>query len=58
MGVQVTPIMPKARRPMTEGAYSNPDIIKTLRDGMGPEHAAGFVTYLAHQDTRVHGDFF
>lgn len=58
VGVQVTTIMPTARTPMTEGAYSNPDIIKTLRDGMGPEHVAGFVTYLAHQDTQVHGDFF
>ncbi|WP_216895346.1 SDR family NAD(P)-dependent oxidoreductase [Nocardia alni] len=58
VGVQVTTIMPTAWTPMTEGAYSNPDIISTLRDGMGPEHVAAFITYLAHQDTRVHGDFF
>ncbi|MGL3151275.1 SDR family NAD(P)-dependent oxidoreductase [Microbacterium sp. A82] len=58
VGVNVTTIMPTAWTPMTESAYSNPDIISTLRDGMGPEHVANFVAFLAHQDTTVHGDFF
>lgn len=58
VGVQVTTIMPTAWTPMTESAYENPDIIRTLRDGMGPEHVAAFVAFLAHQDTTVHGDFF
>lgn len=58
VGVQVTTIMPTAWTPMTEGAYSDPTILSTLRDGMGPEHVAAFITYLAHQDTDVHGDFF
>jgi NAD(P)-dependent dehydrogenase (short-subunit alcohol dehydrogenase family) len=58
VGVQVTTIMPTAWTPMTEGAYSNPDIIRTLRESMGPEHVAAFIAFLAHQDTRVHGDFF
>ena len=58
VGVQVTTIMPTAWTPMTDGAYTDPTILSTLRDGMGPEHVAAFVTFLAHQDTRVHGDFF
>lgn len=58
VGVQVTTIMPTAWTPMTESAYSDPNIISTLRDTMGPEKVAGFITYLAHQDTTVHGDFF
>jgi len=58
VGVQVTTLMPTAWTPMTEGAYSDPNIISTLRDSMGPEKVAAFVTYLSHQDTAVHGDFF
>ncbi|WP_164737296.1 SDR family NAD(P)-dependent oxidoreductase [Georgenia sp. SYP-B2076] len=58
VGVQVTTIMPTAWTPMTESAYSHPTIISTLRDAMGPEKVAAFITYLAHQDTTVHGDFF
>ena len=58
VGVQVTTLMPTAWTPMTEGAYTDPTILSTLRDTMGPEKVAAFVTYLAHQDTTVHGDFF
>jgi NAD(P)-dependent dehydrogenase (short-subunit alcohol dehydrogenase family) len=58
VGIQVTTIMPTAWTPMTENAYSNPTIISTLRDRMGPEYVSGFITWLAHQDTTVHGDFF
>lgn len=58
VGVQVTTIMPTAWTPMTENAYSDPNIISTLRDTMGPEKVAAFITYLTHQDTTVHGDFF
>lgn len=58
VGVNVTTIMPTAWTPMTENAYNNPDIIHTLRNGMGPEHVAAFVAFLAHQDTTVHGEFF
>lgn len=58
VGVQVTTIMPTAWTPMTENAYSDPSIISTLRDTMGPEKVAGFIAYLAHQETPVHGDFF
>lgn len=58
VGVQVSTIMPTAYTPMTAGAYSNPTIISTLRDLMGPEHVAGFVAYLCHQDTKVHGDMW
>lgn len=58
VGVRVNTLMPTAWTPMTEGAYSHPDIIATLRDGMGPEHVAAFVAFLAHQDTAVSGEFF
>ena len=58
VGVNVTTIMPTAWTPMTENAYNNPDIIQTLRNGMGPEHVAAFVAFLTHQDTTVHGEFF
>lgn len=58
VGVQVSSLMPTAWTPMTEGAYTDPNIISTLRDGMGPEHVANFVAYLSHQDTTVHGDMF
>ncbi len=58
VGVQVTTLMPTAWTPMTESAYSDPNIVSTLRDTMGPEKVAAFVSYLAHQDTTVHGDFF
>ncbi|MDQ1058224.1 NAD(P)-dependent dehydrogenase (short-subunit alcohol dehydrogenase family) [Arthrobacter globiformis] len=58
VGVQVSTLMPTAWTPMTESAYSDPNIIRTLRDGLGPEHVANFVAYLSHQDTTVHGDMF
>ncbi len=58
VGVQVTTLMPTAWTPMTANAYSDENIVSTLRDGMGPEKVAAFITYLAHQDTTVHGDFF
>ncbi|MCG2624096.1 SDR family NAD(P)-dependent oxidoreductase [Arthrobacter sp. I2-34] len=58
VGVQVSTLMPTAWTPMTESAYSDPNIISTLRDGLGPEHVANFVAYLSHQDTAVHGDMF
>ncbi|WP_167140557.1 SDR family NAD(P)-dependent oxidoreductase [Diaminobutyricimonas sp. TR449] len=58
VGVQVSTLMPTAWTPMTENAYSDPTILSTLRDGMGPEHVANFVAYLSHQDTTVHGDMF
>ena len=58
VGVQVSSIMPTAWTPMTESAYSDPTILRTLRDGMGPEHVANFVAYLSHQDTTTHGDLY
>ena len=58
VGVQVSTLMPTAWTPMTENAYSDPTILNTLRNGMGPEHVANFVTFLAHQDTAVHGDLY
>jgi NAD(P)-dependent dehydrogenase (short-subunit alcohol dehydrogenase family) len=58
VGVQVTTVMPTAWTPMTESAYTDPTILSTLRDMMGPEHVASFIAYLAHQSTEVHGDFF
>ncbi|UDY24994.1 SDR family NAD(P)-dependent oxidoreductase [Nocardioides sp. Kera G14] len=58
VGVQVTTIMPTAWTPMTENAYTDPTILSTLRDTMGPEYVSGFITWLAHQETTVHGDFF
>jgi len=58
VGVQVSTLMPTAWTPMTEGAYSHPVILSTLRDRMGPEHVAAFVAFLAHPDTRVHGDLY
>lgn len=58
VGVQVSCLMPTAWTPMTESAYSDPTIISTLRDGLGAEHVANFVTYLSHQETTVHGDLF
>lgn len=58
VGVQVSSLMPTAWTPMTENAYSDPTILRTLRDGMGPEHVANFVAYLSHQDTTAHGDLY
>jgi NAD(P)-dependent dehydrogenase (short-subunit alcohol dehydrogenase family) len=57
-GVQVSALMPTAWTPMTENAYSDPVVVETLRDRMGPEHVAAFVAFLAHQDTTVHGDLY
>jgi NAD(P)-dependent dehydrogenase (short-subunit alcohol dehydrogenase family) len=58
VGAQVSTLMPAAWTSMTENAYTDPTILSTLRDGMGPEHVANFVAYLTHQDTTVHGDLF
>jgi len=57
-GIQVTTILPTAYTPMSEDAYSDPAIVATLREKMGPEHVAAFVAFLAHQDTTVGGDVF
>ncbi len=57
-GVQVSTLMPTAWTPMTAGAYTNPEILSTLRDRMGPEHVAAFVAFLAHPQTLVHGDLY
>ncbi len=57
-GIQVSTIMPTAYTPMTANAYSNPTILSTLRDHMGPEHVSAFVTYLCHQDTKVYGELY
>jgi NAD(P)-dependent dehydrogenase (short-subunit alcohol dehydrogenase family) len=58
VGVYVNAIMPTAWTPMTEGAFSDPTVVATLRDRMGPEHVAALVTYLAHQDTTLQGNLF
>lgn len=58
VGVQVSTLMPTAWTPMTAGAYTHPVILSTLKDRMGPEHVAAFVAFLAHPDTKVHGDLY
>lgn len=58
VGIQVTTIMPTAWTPMTESGFTDPTIVATLRDLMSADKVAAFVTYLAHQSTLVHGDFF
>lgn len=57
-GVQVTTVMPSAWTPMTERAFDNPAIAKLLRDHLPANAIAAFVTWLAHQDTTVHGETF
>ncbi len=58
VGVQVTTVMPSAWTPMTERAFDNPTIAKVLRDHLPADAVAAFVTWLAHQDTTVHGETF
>lgn len=58
LGIQVSTVMPTAWTPMTESAYSNPVIISTLRDQMGPEYVSSFITFLSHQDTKLHGSLY
>jgi len=58
VGVQVTTLMPVAWTAMPQAAFTDP----VVRDGMANAVPAGapaaFVTWLAHQDTTVHGDTF
>ncbi len=58
LGIQVSTVMPTAWTPMTESAYSNPVIVSTLRDQMGPEYVSSFITFLSHQDTKLHGSLY
>ena len=58
VGVQVTTVMPSAWTPMTAGAFDNPAVVKLLREQLPASAVAAFVTWLAHQDTTVHGETF
>jgi NAD(P)-dependent dehydrogenase (short-subunit alcohol dehydrogenase family) len=60
VGVQVTTLLPVAWTPMTEDAFGNgsPVIQKLMREQFPADAVAAFVTWLAHQDTTVHGEAF
>lgn len=58
VGVQVTTLMPVAWTPMTENAFPNPIIQDAMRKTVPSSAVSAFVTWLAHQDTTVHGDTF
>lgn len=58
LGIQVSTIMPTAWTPMVEGAYTDPVILSTIRDQMGPEYVSSFITFLSHQDTKLHGSLY
>lgn len=58
VGVQVTTLMPVAWTPMTEDAFPNPVIQDAMRKTVPSSAVSAFVTWLAHQDTTVHGDTF
>jgi NAD(P)-dependent dehydrogenase (short-subunit alcohol dehydrogenase family) len=58
VGVQVSTILPTAWTPMTAASFDNPTITEAMRATMGVEHVASFVTFLAHQDTTLHGHAF
>ncbi|WP_024804151.1 SDR family NAD(P)-dependent oxidoreductase [Nocardia sp. BMG51109] len=60
VGVQVTTLLPVAWTPMTEDAFGNSDSVvrKLMREQFPADAVAAFVTWLAHQDTTVHGEAF
>jgi NAD(P)-dependent dehydrogenase (short-subunit alcohol dehydrogenase family) len=58
VGVQVTTLLPVAWTPMTEGFFENPVIQDAMRKELPANAIAAFVTWLAHQDTTVHGEAF
>jgi len=60
VGVQVTTLLPVAWTPMTEDAFGNSNevIQKLMREHFPADAVAAFVTWLAHQDTTVHGEAF
>ena len=58
VGVQATTLLPVAWTPMTEEGFGDPVIQKMMRENFPSEAVAGFVTWLAHQDTTVHGESF
>ncbi|MGU3436444.1 SDR family NAD(P)-dependent oxidoreductase [Actinomycetes bacterium M1A6_2h] len=57
-GLQVTTVQPSAWTPMTESAFDNPAVIRVLREKLAPSAVSAFVAWLAHQDTKVHGECF
>lgn len=58
VGVQVTTLLPVAWTPMTQEAFGDPVIQKVMAEHFPADAVAGFVTWLAHQDTTVHGECF
>ncbi|QYB00110.1 SDR family NAD(P)-dependent oxidoreductase (plasmid) [Rhodococcus sp. USK10] len=57
-GVQVNTVMPSAWTPMTANSFDNPAVAKFLQERLPANAVAAFVTWLAHQDTTVHGETF
>lgn len=58
VGVQVTTLLPVAWTPMTQEAFGDPVIQKVMNDHFPSSSVSAFVTWLAHQDTTVHGETF
>lgn len=58
LGIQVSTILPTAWTPMVESVQTDHDVIETMREKLTTDEVAAFVTFLAHQDTRVAGDTF
>ncbi|MBB3082495.1 SDR family NAD(P)-dependent oxidoreductase [Geodermatophilus sabuli] len=58
VGVQVSTILPVAWTPMLEDAFADPVIQQVLRENFPASAVSAFVTWLAHQDTTVHGQAF
>lgn len=57
-GVQVSTILPVAWTPMLEDAFGDPVIQRVMREHFPASAVSAFVTWLAHQDTTVHGQSF
>lgn len=57
-GIRVSTILPTAWTPMAENTFADPVIVRAMQETMAPDHVAAFVTYLAHQDTALHGHTF
>ncbi|MGD9696772.1 MAG: SDR family NAD(P)-dependent oxidoreductase [Thermoleophilia bacterium] len=58
VGVQVTCVQPSAWTPMTDGSFDHPEVRRAMRETMPASAVAAFVTWLAHQDTKVSGECF
>ncbi|GIF13796.1 SDR family NAD(P)-dependent oxidoreductase [Actinoplanes teichomyceticus] len=57
-GVQVSTLHPTAWTAMSAGAFDHEDVRASVEQNLPAHAVAAFVTWLAHQDTTVHGETF